>query len=324
MCDGETPMSDHVILIAHWLPDGEVARWRSEFTGCEFIEGTDAQVAAQHLPRAEIVYGLPDIKGLAAAKSVKWIQLASAGVPAPLCPVAKEHNVRVTNLAGLYGPTIAEHAIAMMLILSRNLQVVERNQAAKKWDRTVAGTMRDLHGKTLAVVGLGNIGQNIARLAKGFGMRVVGVRRTPRPTPFTDRVYPVAEMKPMLAEADYIAVAAPLTKETDGMLGTAEFQAARQGAFYINVSRGSIAQEAALLEGLRSGRIAGAGLDVFAVEPLPAEHPFWTMRNVVVSPHYSGETTNTGALPAQRFARNLRNYLAARDLEGPVNLDLGY
>jgi D-2-hydroxyacid dehydrogenase (NADP+) len=317
-------MSHPVILIAHWLPDGELSRWRSEFTGCDFVEGGDAQIAAQNLPRAEIVYGLPDLKGLATTKSVKWIQLASAGVPAPLCPVAKEKGIRVTNLAGLYGPTIAEHAIALMLILSRNLQVVQCNQAARKWDRTVANTLRDLHGKTLAVVGLGNIGQNIARLAKGFGMRVVGVRRTPRPTPFTDRVYAVPEIKLMLAEADHIAVAAPLTKETDGMLGPAEFQAVRPGAFYVNLSRGSIAQEAALLEALQSGRLAGAGLDVFAVEPLPQEHPFWTMSNVIVSPHYSGETTNTGSLPAQRFARNLRNYLAARELEGPVNLDLGY
>jgi phosphoglycerate dehydrogenase-like enzyme len=317
-------MPKPVIMVAHWLPEGELSRWRSEFAGCDFAEGTDAAAAAQHLPRAEIAYGLPDLKLLPTAKSLKWLQLASAGVPAALCPLAKELGIKVTNLAGLYGPTIAEHAIALMLILSRNLQLAQRNQAGRKWDRTVANTMRDLHGKTLAVVGLGNIGQNIARLAKGFGMRVVGVRRTPRPTPFTDRVYPVAEMKPMLAEADYIAVAAPLTRETDGMLGPAELQAVRPGAFYVNVSRGSIAQEAALLEALQARRLAGAGLDVFAVEPLPEQHPFWTMPNVIVSPHFSGETCNTGCLPSQRFARNLRNYLATRDLEGPVNLDLGY
>lgn len=316
-------MPSTTVFIRHWLPDGQLPRWQSGFPACAFIDGRESAAAAGQLQRAEIVYGLPDLKELKASP-VKWIQLASAGVPAALCPIAKERGIRVTNLAGLYGPTIAEHALAMMLILSRNLQVAQCNQTARKWDRTVAGTMHDLHGKTLAIVGLGNIGQNIARLAKAFGMRVVGCRRTARPTPFTDRVYAAAELRAMLSEADYVAVAAPLTPETEGMLGPAEFAASRPGAFYVNVSRGAIAQEAALLDALKSGQVAAAGLDVFAVEPLPAEHPFWTMPNVLVSPHFSGETTNTGPLPAERFTRNLQNYLAGRALEGTVDLDLGY
>ena len=317
-------MSKRVVLICHWLPDGELARWTSEFADCEFVEARDPAIAARELPRSGIVYGLPDVGKLAEAAGVQWIQLASAGVPAPLCPVATKRNIRVTNLAGLYGPSIAEHALGLMLILSRNLQVAQCNQAQKKWDRSVANTMRDLHGKTIAVVGLGNIGQNIARLSKALGMRVVGCRRTPRSTPFTDRVYELADLKTMLAEAEYVAVAAPLTRETEGMLGSAEFKAMRPGAFFINVSRGPVAQDAALVAALQSGHLAGAGLDVFADEPLPPEHPLWAMPNVVVSPHYSGETVNTSALPAQRFTRNLRNWLAGRELEGNVNLELGY
>jgi len=258
-------MSKQAILACHWLPDGELARWTKEFSDCDFIDARDLQVAARELPRATIVYGLPDTTLLPQATGLRWIQLASAGVPAALCPVAAQQNIRVTNLAGLYGPTIAEHALGLMLILSRNLHVAQFNQRDKKWDRTVANTMRDLHGKTIAVVGLGNIGQNIARLTKALGMRVVGCRRTPRPTPFTDRVYHVREIKTMLAEADYVAVTAPLTRGTTGLLGPAEFQAMRQGAFYINVSRGPVAQEAALVDALQSGRLAGAGLDVFAV-----------------------------------------------------------
>ena len=317
-------MSKPAILVVHWLPDGELARWTKEFADCEFIDARDTQIAAREIPGATIAYGLPDLNLLPQATALRWIQLASAGVPAPLCPAAAQQNIRVTNLAGLYGPTIAGHALGLMLILSRNLHVAQRNQLDKKWDRTVASTMRDLHGKTIAVVGLGNIGQNIARLCKALGMRVVGCRRTPRPTPFTDRVYAAAEMRTMLAEAEYVTVAAPLTRETDGMLGPAEFQAMRPGAIYVNVSRGPVAQEAVLVDALKSGHLAGAGLDVFAVEPLPAEHPLWTLPNVVISPHYSGETVNNSALPAQRFARNLRNWLAGRDLEGPVDLALGY
>src|SRR5262249_10495652 len=145
---------------------------------------------------------------------------------------------------------------------------------------------------TLAVVGLGNIGQNIARLAKAFGMRVVGCRRTMRYTPYVDQLYPRDQLAAMLAEADYLAVAAPLTKETDALLGPAEFAATKRGAIYVNVSRGPVAQEAALVSALQSGRLAGAGLDVFAVEPLPHDHPLWSMPQVVVSPHFSGETVN--------------------------------
>ncbi len=317
-------MAKPFILVCHWLPDGECARWTNEFGDCEWVDARAPQVAARALPRATISYGLPDIKLLSQAKALRWLQLASAGVPAALCSIAAQQSVRVTNLAGLYGPTIAEHALSLMLILSRNLQIVQRNQFEKKWDRTVADTMRDLHGKTIGIVGLGNIGQNIARLAKAFGMRVVGCRRTPRPTPFTDRVYAVGELKAMLAEADYVAVAAPLTGATDGMLGPAEFQSMRQGAIYINVSRGPVAQESALVAALQSGRLAGAGLDVFAAEPMPVQHPLWEMPNVVISPHFSGETVNNSALPAERFKRNLRNWLAERELEGTVDLALGY
>src|SRR5437773_5581664 len=148
--------------------------------------------------------------------------------------------------------------------------------------------MTDLPGKTLAVIGLGNIGQNLARLAKACGMRIVGCRRTPRYTPYVDRLYACGDMRTMLAEADYVAVAAPLTKQTGGLLGPAEFAAMKPGVRYINVSRGPIAQEQALLAALQSGHVAAAAMDVFAVEPLPADDAFWSMPQVVISPHYSG------------------------------------
>jgi D-2-hydroxyacid dehydrogenase (NADP+) len=320
----ERIMSRPLVVIIHWLPDGELQSLQAEFTGCDFIDAREPAVLAEQLPWASVAYGLPDLKLLPEARSLRWIQLASAGVPAALCPIAQQNGIRVTNLAGLYGPTIAEHALALLLMVSRNLQVVGRNPAAAKWDRGVANSMRDLHGKTLAVVGLGNIGQNIARLAKAFGMRVIGCRRVARPTPFTDRVYECHAIAEMFSEADHIAVAAPLTSNTEGMLGVMELNALKPGAIYVNVSRGPIAQEAALLDVLTSGRLAGAGLDVFAVEPLPAEHPFWQLPNVIVSPHYSGETVNNSALPARRFARNLRGYLANRVMEGMVDLECGY
>jgi phosphoglycerate dehydrogenase-like enzyme len=318
-------------LILAWLPDGVLARLEADFPNCEFIDGRDAAVCDRHLRRVGITYGLPPVARLDEAAGLRWIQLISAGVPQDLCAKVLQRvadtpgsQLTVTNLAGLYGTTIAQHALALMLILTRNLHVVLRNQQAGRWDRDVAHTMSDLHGKTLAVVGLGNIGCGIARLARGFGMRIVGCRRTDKTAPFVDRQYPLAELHAMLAEGDYVAVAAPLTARTAGMLGPAEFAAMKPGAVYVNVSRGGVAQEQALLDSLRTGRLAGAGLDVYATEPLPPEHPFWSMPQVLVSPHYSGETVNNSDQPAARFARNLHAFLQGKPLEGIVDPDWGY
>jgi D-2-hydroxyacid dehydrogenase (NADP+) len=317
-------MSKPAVLITAWLPDGLVPWLVREFPEVEFVEAREDKEAEPHLPQAAVIYGLPPAEGLEGAPQLRWIQLISAGVPQELCEAARGRSLSVTNLAGLYGPSIAEHALALLAMVARNLQLAVRNQEQAHWDRDLACTMVDLHGQTLAVVGLGNIGQSIARLARGWGMRIIGCRRTGRPTPHVDHVYPLAELHALLAEADLVTVAAPLTRHTEGMLGPDEFRALKPGAIYINVSRGGIAQEPALLEALRTGRVRAAGLDVFAVEPLPAGHPFWSMPQVVISPHCSGETVNRSVLPAQRFARNLRSWLAGRPLEGVVNLEWGY
>jgi phosphoglycerate dehydrogenase-like enzyme len=317
-------MSKPQVLVLAWLPDGALAQLAQAFPECDLHDGRDPAAFERHWSTATVTYGLPPLPRLAEAPGLRWIQLISAGVPQELCPPARARGLTVTNLAGLYGPSIAEHTLALMTVLARNLHVALRQQQARQWDRGVAETMTDLHGRTLALVGAGNIGQNVARLARVYGMRVLACRRTDRPTPFVDRVYPLRELHALLAEGDFVAVAAPLTAQTEGMLGPAEFGAMKRGAFYVNVSRGAVAQEAALLEALRSGQLAGAGLDVFAVEPLPPEHPFWSMPQVLVSPHYSGETVNNSALPMERFARNLRSWLLGRPLEGVVDLEWGY
>lgn len=312
------------ILINHWLPEGEPARWRREFPECVFLDGQKPEGEDCPLAMADLAFGLPDLARLKEAKNLRWIQLASAGVPWPLCAAALERGIQVTNLAGLYGPTIAEHALGMMLVLCRNLHLAQRNQQIRTWDREVMRGVRDLHGQTLAIVGLGNIGQHVARLARAFGMRVLGCRREPRPSPDVDLVVGPDQVRTILADAEVVVVAAPLTPASDGLLGPAEFQAMKAGALYINVSRGGVAQESALVDALRTGHLAGAGLDVFAVEPLPRDHPLWSLPNVLISPHYSGETVNWSHLPARRFIRNLRNWQDGHPLEGLVKLDLGY
>lgn len=306
------------VAVLAWLPNGTLPQWRTAFPGVEFVEG-DAD-----LGRATITYGLPPVARLAEMPALRWVQLTSAGVPQDLCPPCRERGITVTNLAGLYGPSIAEHALGLMTMLARNLHVVVRNQLQKTWDRGVMHGMFDLRGRTLGVVGLGNIGQNIARLAQAYGMRVVGVRRRAQPTPYVDQVYPLNDLLGMLGEADVLAVAAPLTAHTAGLLGPAEFAALKRGVLYVNVARGGVAQEPALLEALTTGRVAAAGLDVYAVEPLAPDHPFWALPNVVVGPHYCGETVNPSSRPAERFARSLHAWLHGETPEGVVDLEWGY
>lgn len=317
-------MSRPQIMILSWFPDEVLPRWRSEFTECDFVDGRHPAILDSHLAQADITYGQPPVNRLHEATQLRWIQLTSAGVSQELCPLAKQQRLVVTNLAGLYGPSIAEHAFALMAMLARNLQIVVRNQQRQSWDRSVAKTMTDLQGKTISIVGLGNIGQSIARLAKAYGMRIVGCRRTDNSTPGIDRQYPLSELQAMLAEGDYVAVAAPLTAQTTGMLGKPEFAAMKRGAVYINISRGPVAEEFSLIEALRTGHLSAAGMDVFTTEPLPPGHPLWEMPQVIVSPHYTGETINQSARPAERFARNLRSWLANGKLEGIVDLDWGY
>jgi phosphoglycerate dehydrogenase-like enzyme len=155
-------------------------------------------------------------------------------------------------------------------------------------------------------------------------MRVLGSRRTDQPAPYVDRLYPRAALSAMLAEADVVTVAVPHTPHTVGMVGPTEFAAMKPGVLFINVSRGAVVQEQALLDALDSGRVAAAGLDVFAVEPLPAGHVLWSNPQVLTSPHVSGEVVNQSGLPAERFARNLRAWLAGKPIEGVVDLSWGY
>jgi phosphoglycerate dehydrogenase-like enzyme len=313
-----------LVLAISWLPEVIWQRLREEFPEVEARDGRERPALEEHLPRAAVVYGTLPAALVPAAAELRWLQLNSAGVAADLCAALTGRGVQVTNLAGLYGPSIAEHTLALMLILARNLRTAICQQQERRWQRDLARTMTDLRGRTAAVVGLGNIGQAIARLCRACGMRIIGCRRTPRPTPWVDRLYPVEERAAMFAEADYIIVAAPLTRETDGLLGPAEFAAMKRGAFFVNISRGRIAREDALIAALRAGHLAGAGLDVFAVEPLAPDHPLWDMPQVVITPHCSGEVVNQSSLPGELFLRNLRAYLDGRPLGHVVDLDRGY
>jgi phosphoglycerate dehydrogenase-like enzyme len=248
-------------------------------------------------------------------RALRWIQFTTSGIDN-----AVKHglpaSVVVTNMSGLRAFAVAEHALMLMLALVRRLRVTERARASDYWIREdVTPSMDNLAGKHLVIIGLGEIGQQIARKAKAFDMRVTGVSRTSELLPNFDRVRPRNELIPACAEADIVAVAAMHDASTDKIISRDVIGAMRPTAYLVNVARGQLVDEPALIEALRYGKIAGAGLDVAATEPLPANHPFWAMDNVILTPHVGGAgSQGVGGGLASIFADNLRRWLDGKPL----------
>jgi D-2-hydroxyacid dehydrogenase (NADP+) len=248
-------------------------------------------------------------------RALRWIQFTTSGIDN-----AVKHGlpagVVVTNMAGLRAFAVAEHALMLMLALVRRLRVTERARVTDYWIREdVTPSMDNLAGKHLVIIGLGEIGQAIARKAKAFDMQVSGVSRAAEPVPNVDRVRPRSELIPACAEADIVVVAAMHDASTDKIVSHDVIAAMRPTAYLINIARGQLVDEPALIEALRAGKLAGAGLDVAATEPLPAGHPFWAMDNVILTPHVGGAgNRGVGGGLASIFADNLRRWLDGKPL----------
>ncbi len=213
--------------------------------------------------------------------------------------------------------------MALTLAFSRRLHVDVRNQIACRWDRP-AGVGGEIRGQVMGILGLGQIGRALAPLAAGFGMRVIGTRRTPEAVPHVDRVLPPERLDDVLREADYVVALVPVTPATRGLFGEREFRLMKPTAVFINVARGPVVQEQALIAALREGWIAGAGLDVFDEEPLPPDHPLYTFEQVIITPHVSGVTPRFFDRVAGAFCDNLRRYLSGRPLRHVVDVAQGY
>ena len=239
----------------------------------------------------------PDV--IDAAANLKWLHLASAGVEHALYPPLLQRDVLVTNGAGVYAIPIAEHVLALMLALSRRVPEMIRQQDKPEWTGLSGG---ELHGATVLIVGVGGIGAKVAQLCKAFGMRVVGIRRhTGMPVACVDSLLAPTDLKAVLPEADWVVLCAPSTPQTQHMIGAAEISLLKPEARIINIARGALIDEAALIQALQEGRISGAGLDVFAEEPLPPDSPLWDMPQVIVSPHSGGASPNSLAPDAGPF-----------------------
>ncbi len=282
------------------------------------------------LDEAEILYDFPrghvrDL--LSVAPKLRWVQgsMAGAGEVAEKAGLL-ESDVVVTTASGIYSGPLAEFALMAMLGHAKRLDRLREERAAKLWRQGTSGT---LEGKTLCVVGLGNIGRAVAVRARPFGMRVIGVKRAIRKDDeawnFADELYETADLNAALGEADYVVLTLPGTPETRRLLDANALASVKPGAYFVNIGRGAVVDEAALVEALRSGWIAGAALDVFEEEPLPKESPLWALENVIISPHSTDvvpETINT--LQTDLFCDNLRRYLAGEPLVNELDKTLLY
>jgi phosphoglycerate dehydrogenase-like enzyme len=258
------------------------------------------------------------------APRLKWIQLTSAGADRLLNSGFIEEGVTVTTVSGLHATPIGEYILTVILMFAKGAPQTMRAQFKHEWTRFAP---RELHGKTVGIVGLGHIGAEAGRLAKAFGCRVIATKRSATEVHrglYSDEIMPVADLHRLLAESDYVVLSVPLTQETRGMIGEAELRAMKPGAVIVNIARGPVIVEAALLRALREGWIAGAALDVFDKEPLPPDHPLWDMENVILTPHISGGTEIYNERAVEIFAANLRRYLAGEPLENVVDAARGY
>jgi D-2-hydroxyacid dehydrogenase (NADP+) len=303
-------------------PPDDLERMFGSFPQVRFVLARDTDELTAALADAEILIVNNRSYTAANAKlirdhggALRWIQFSTSGIDN-----AVKHGlptgVVVTNMAGLRAFAVAEHALMLMLGLVRRLRVTERARATDYWIRDeVTPSMDNLAGKHLVIIGLGEIGQAIARKAKAFDMRVSGVSRATATLPNIDRVRPRSELIPACSEADIVAVAAMHDASTDKIISRNVIAAMRPTAYLINIARGQLIDEPALIEALQAGKLAGAGLDVAATEPLPTNHPFWRMENVILTPHVGGAgSQGVGGGLASIFADNLRRWLDGKPL----------
>lgn len=280
------------------------------------------------LGEAEVILGICSPQLIRVAKNLRWLQHFGTGVDrCLLSPEAQDADFILTNAQHTAGPPIAEHVIAMLMMLTRNLQYFHHLQQEQTWQRPpdTPSPMIEIGGKTMLVAGLGGIGTEVARRAAALGMRVIATRRSGREGPdFVDYVGLSDELLELAAQADVIVNALPLTRETTGIFGREFFSALKQGAYFISIGRGKSTDTAELIAALKSGRLAGAGLDVTDPEPLTKGHELWTLPNVIITPHISYMTDRGFERNRLVITENLRRYINGERMLNVVDIDRGY
>jgi phosphoglycerate dehydrogenase-like enzyme len=323
-----------LIAATHRLDLWTVPAWFSERLSRDFPQVevvTNSDTVAQEISDAEIAL-TPSIRSeqFVAAKKLRWIHSPSAAVHQFLFPEFLKSDVILTNGRDVHGPVVAEHVIALIFALAKNLPAAGRFQQQHTWGQEIAWgpghRPRELAAATLGLVGLGSIGRDVAKHAAALGMQVIAVREhTENAKPESvSEVLPTSRLDELLARSDYVVLAAPVTQSTQKMIGAPQLAKMKPDAYLINVSRGALIHEPALIDALRERKIAGAALDVFDKEPLPSDSPLWDLDNLLITPHTAGMSEKLWERQYVLFSENLRRYLAGQPLLALVNKQSGY
>ena len=312
------------------LPRGLAASVAASLPGVEVWSPETRDEADARLTDADVVLGFAARPAnFERARNLRWIHSTAAGVGGVLFPALVDSDVVVTNSRGLHADSMAEHAIGLMLSFTRKLHRSRDAQRERRWtqnEQWIEPPMfSSLVGATLGIVGLGRVGSAIATRAQAMGMRVIAVRRNPAATPEpAHEQWPVTRLHDMLAVADWLVLVAPHTSETTGLIGAAELAMLRPHARLVNLGRGALVDEKALVEAIRGGRLAGAALDVFEEEPLPATSPLWDLPGVLLTPHTSGMGPRYWERAMEQFVTNLARFRTGLPLENIVDKRAGY
>ncbi len=285
-----------------------------------------ALAASDHDPDLDLAFGWdPDVAGvlnlLAAQPKLPWVHMRWAGIPEELLVGMRPYPAVLTNGSGAHGPAMAESVAGMILAHYKQHASLRACQQRREW---APRHLAEVRGQTVGIVGLGDLGGATARLLKAFGARVFGLRRHARPTPDVDQVFGPDQLADFLRQLDVLVLAAPLTRETAGLIGADELAALPGGAFVVNVGRGPLVDQSALVAALQSGHLGGAALDVFETEPLPGDSPLWTLPNVFVSPHCADNTEQSQLRGLGVFLDNLERFRRGAPLGNVVDRELGY
>ena len=320
-------------------PDWFLEKLREEFPEDEFVYHHDYEGIESDLKDAEVAMTWSlNAEQIKAAPKLRWIHSTAAAVHQLLIPEILNSRIILTNASSVHGPVVAEHVLALMFALAKRLPTAFRMQQRHDWGQEQMTQeqpqLRELRDATVGIVGVGSIGGEVARIASVMGMRVIAVRANPMkgvdwvpandPLRAQHRVYGPKDIDRMLSEADFVVISAPVTSSTTHLIGARALAAMKPDAYVINVARGALLDETALIEALRERRIGGAALDVFEHEPLPGDSPLWDLDNVLITPHQGGISHKLWERQFQLFSQNLRRYEMGAPLIGLVDKKAGY
>lgn len=326
-----------VLMVVHhrfdlWrLPPWFGERLRREFPDLKVVQRDSYDGIEQELRDAEVIFTISlRPEQFATARSLRWIHAPTAAVHQLLFPELINSPVVVTNSREVHGTVVAEHVMALIFALAKKIPQAAQLQQSRTWGQESIWKEgqhpQEIAGATLGLIGVGSIGRRVAQMASLLDMRVIAVREhVEKGTPDgVEQVFPISQLHELLRDSDYVVIAAPLTPATQGIINSATLAQMKASGYLINVGRGPQVEAAALVDALRTRRIAGAALDVFDREPLPADSPLWELKNLLITPHTAGLTDRLWSRHYELFAENVRRYRAGQALLYIVNKQKGY